>query len=270
MKIVSWNIAGRSSLILSECGELTDLIRNEDPDIICLQETKLDNQSIKGLLTEYYDKTNKFYHVISNGNKGYSGVATLVKPDITVTGDIIPNLTAHRLDVGRGQIFNINGLYLVNIYVPNSGTGLVRKEFKIHWMRLLTDYLMKIKNHVVRHGGNFELVLVGDLNVASSSIELARPNENWNKTPGYTDYEIDEYKRFCETLGLVDSFRYLHPDVTGKYSFFSSRCKTNRERNVGWRLDYALVTNQEKIAKSDILNNYIQSDHCPIILEYND
>lgn len=262
MKIVSWNIAGCLDKITQPDGDLVKLISEYSPDVICLQELHADEVKVSMALSRISHLLGMFGY-IANCSGNYSGTMTITRvvPDFSAK---MPNFTNHKLDVGRGVINRINNTFLINVYVPNSGAGLVRKDFKIEWMKKFTDFLTKVTKTT-----DCDLIVVGDLNVAISSIELARPVSNWNKTPGYTDFEIECYNSMVSEVGLHDTLRMLHPIQPGMYTFWSKRCKTNRERNVGWRLDYALVTNKDKVVNHLILKEYGQSDHCPIMLEYN-
>lgn len=253
MKIISWNINGVRAITKKDFFEDISKI---NPDILCLQETKAQDIEVEKALTEMTE-----YHQYYNSanRKGYSGVALLSKTEpISVTYDM--GVEEHDLE-GRVLCAEFEEFYLVNTYVPNSGAKLVRLDYRKTWdddFRLYLKNLQKTK----------PVILCGDLNVAHQAIDLKNDKANYNKTAGYTQVEIDGMDKLLN-VGLVDSFRYFHPEEAA-YTFWSYRFKS-RERNTGWRLDYFLVSNSfmEKVKSNEILSEYYGSDHCPIQLELN-
>lgn len=251
MKIVSWNINGIRAIVKKDFFED---IAKMDPDILCLQETKAQDTEVEKALssmTEYH----QYYN--SAERKGYSGVAILSKTKpIAITYDM--GVEAHDQE-GRVQCAEFEDFYLVNVYVPNSGQKLVRLDYRKKWDEDFRIYLKNLKK-------TKPVILCGDLNVAHQAIDLKNDKTNYNKTAGYTQVEIDGMDNLLD-IGLVDSFRYFHPETIA-YTFWSYRFKS-RERNTGWRIDYFLVSNSlvEKINKVEILTEYFGSDHCPIQLE---
>lgn len=251
MKIVSWNINGIRAIVKKDFFED---IAKMDPDILCLQETKAQDAEVEKALssmTEYH----QYYN--SAERKGYSGVAILSKTKpIAITYDM--GVEAHDQE-GRVQCAEFEDFYLVNVYVPNSGQKLVRLDYRKKWDADFRIYLKNLKK-------TKPVILCGDLNVAHQAIDLKNDKANYNKTAGYTQVEIDGMDNLLD-IGLVDSFRYFHPETIA-YTFWSYRFKS-RERNTGWRIDYFLVSNSlvEKINKVEILTEYFGSDHCPIQLE---
>ena len=264
MKIASWNVAGRLSKLV-ESGELSRLLYDQEIDILCLQETKITEAFCNSLLNNFLGD----YYSIINGERYYSGTITMIKrsiKELSNTVDLfIPKFTDHKLDTNRGIVsyFEQYNLVVVNVYVPNSGSQLVRKDFKIQWMIRFIKYLNNLKITYP----NCDLIVVGDLNVAYSKIDLARHESNYNKTPGFTDYESYWFETLLAEVNLSDSFRIKYPNKQ-EYSFFSDRFgNRNKLNNVGWRLDYALVSDSSLIQDSRILKDYEGSDHCPILLE---
>ncbi|QRM90814.1 exodeoxyribonuclease III [Lacinutrix sp. WUR7] len=253
MKIVSWNVNGIRAIVKKDFFESIGIL---NPDILCLQETKAqDNEVEKALLSmhgyeQYYNSADK---------KGYSGTAILSKTKpLSVSNDM--NISEHDTE-GRIQCAEYEDFYLVNVYVPNSGQKLDRLDYRQQWD---ADFLKYLKNLEKTK----PVIVCGDFNVAHKAIDLKNDASNYNKTAGYTQIEIDGMDHFIQS-GFVDSYRYLHPNTIA-YTFWSYRFKS-RERNTGWRIDYFLVSNLlvEKIEATNILSEYYGSDHCPISLEIN-
>lgn len=251
MKIISWNINGVRAITKKDFFEDISTI---DPDILCLQETKAQDKEVEKALATMTD-----YHQYYNSaeRKGYSGVALLSKTEpISVTYDM--GIEEHDQE-GRVQCAEFEDFYLVNVYVPNSGSKLVRLDYRKRWDEDFLNYLENLKK-------TKPVILCGDLNVAHQAIDLKNDKANYNKTAGYTQTEIDGMDNLL-SAGFVDSFRHFNPEKVA-YTFWSYRFKS-RERNTGWRLDYFLVSDAliEKINKIEILSDYYGSDHCPIQLE---
>ena len=177
---------------------------------------------------------------------------------ISVTNDI--GIEEHDTE-GRVLTLEYEKFYLVNVYVPNSGNALKRLDYRAEWDKAFA-------NHLDILGKKKHVVVTGDFNVAHQAIDLARPKENYNKTSGYTQTEIDGLDGILKT-GLNDSFRLLHPEEV-KYTFWSARFNA-RARNKGWRIDYFLVCNglKDKVKEASIYNDVMGSDHCPLGLELN-
>ncbi|MGZ5001021.1 MAG: exodeoxyribonuclease III, partial [Methylomonas sp.] len=146
--------------------------------------------------------------------------------------------------------------FLVNVYVPNSGEKLVRLDYRQCWDLEFLAYLQKLQSQK-------PLIVCGDFNVAHQAIDIARPKANYNKSSGYTQVEIDGCSRLIDA-GLVDSFRHLHPDTVG-YSWWSFRANA-REKNIGWRIDYVLISSAlvNQVTDAFILPDIKGSDHCPV------
>lgn len=251
MKIISWNINGIRAVTKKD---FFDDISEMNPDILCLQETKAQDDQVEEALAQMTD-----YHQYYNSaqRKGYSGVALLTKiKPLSITYDM--GIEEHDQE-GRVQCAEYENFYLVNVYVPNSGQKLVRLDYRKQWDEDFRKYLENLKKKK-------PIILCGDLNVAHRAIDLKNDKANYNKTAGYTQVEIDGMDNLLAS-GFVDSFRHFHPEKVA-YTYWSYRFKA-RERNTGWRIDYFLVSKSlvEKIKKVEILSEYYGSDHCPIQLE---
>ena len=253
MNIVSWNINGLRAIVKKNF--FKDL-KKLNPDILCLQETKAqDDLVIKelSLLNNYY------IYVNSANKKGYSGTATLSKSKpISVQNDM--GIDTHDYE-GRVICLEYPNFYLVNVYVPNSGQQLERLDYRKKWDSDFLNYLTNLKK-------TKPLIIAGDFNVAHKPIDLKNDKANYNKTAGYTQIEIDGMSSMINA-GFVDVFRHLHPNQIA-YTYWSYRFKA-RERNIGWRIDYFLISSMLKnnIKTTSILSDYYGSDHCPIHLEIN-
>jgi exodeoxyribonuclease-3 len=186
--------------------------------------------------------------------KGYSGTAILTKVvPLSLTYDIgMPDHDAE----GRVICAEFTNFYLVTVYVPNSGSELLRLDYRQTWDAAFLSYLKNLE-------ASKPVVVCGDFNVAHQAIDLARPKENYNKAAGYMQAEIDGMNAFVGA-GLLDSFRALNPEQV-KYSWWSYRAGA-REKNVGWRIDYFLVSEAfiPKLQDAFILNEVFGSDHCPV------
>ena len=252
MKIISWNVNGIRAVAKKDF--FSDLKKME-PDILCLQETKAQAEQV----TEALNLANEYF-IYSNSalRKGYSGTAILTKTRPISASNII-GITEHDSE-GRVLCLEYEKFFLVNVYVPNSGSELNRLKYRQEWDLAFFGYLKNLEK-------TKPVVVCGDLNVAHKSIDLARPKQNYNKSAGYMQEEIDGMDRLTQG-GLVDSFRYFYPKEINKYSWWSYRGGA-REKNVGWRIDYFLVSESfiPSVKNAFILNEVLGSDHCPVGIE---
>jgi exodeoxyribonuclease-3 len=250
MKLVSWNVNGIRAILGKD---FIYQFKTMNADVFCLQETKAQEDQIEDALKDL-----KGYYIYSNSaeKKGYSGVSIIskTKPKSVVKGI---GIEAHDQE-GRVLTAEYEDLYLVVVYTPNSGEGLKRLEYRSEWDNAFAKYIKKLKK-------SKPVITVGDFNVAHKPIDLARPKENYNKTSGYTQVEIDGMDLVMKT-GLIDAFRILYPEKV-QYSFWSVRFGA-RAKNVGWRIDYFLVDEllKNRIIQAEILDQEMGSDHCPITL----
>ena len=252
MKIVSFNVNGIRAILKKDF--LADVHRL-NADVICLQETKAQDDQVAEALVVL-----EGYHIYSNSaeRKGYSGTAILTKEKpLSISFDM--GIEEHDKE-GRVIAAEYNDFFLVTVYTPNSGSELLRLSYRQDWDKHFLTYLKELEKKK-------PVVVCGDLNVAHKDIDLARPKENYNKAAGFMQEEIDGMDAYTSD-GFVDTFRVLHPDGI-KYSWFSYRGGA-RERNVGWRIDYFLVSEAllPRVNSADIHNEIYGSDHCPVSVEF--
>lgn len=253
MKLISWNVNGVRAVAKKSFFESLSSL---DPDVMCLQETKAQDDQVQEALAPLAGK----YHVYSNSaeKKGYSGVAILSKTEpISVKADI--GIAEHDTE-GRVLTAEYEKFYLVTVYVPNSGSALKRLDYRQTWDKAFLAFLKDLEK-------TKPVVVCGDLNVAHKAIDLARPKPNYNKSAGYMQEEIDGMDAYTNN-GLIDTFRHQFPEATDKYSWWSYRGGA-REKNVGWRIDYFLASEQlaPRIKNAVIFPEVMDSDHCPVGLE---
>ena len=249
MKLISWNVNGIRACLNKGFG---DFFKTVNADIFCIQETKCQKEQVEGL---EYDGYTSYWN--SAEKKGYSGTAvfTKIKP-ITVTYGI--GIEEHDKE-GRVITLEFEDFYLVNVYTPNSKRELERLDYRQIWEDEMRKYLLKLDKKK-------PVIMCGDLNVAHKEIDLKNPKTNTHNA-GFTIEERTKMTKLLEA-GFVDSFRYLYPKEEGKYTWWSYMRKS-REKNIGWRIDYFIVSDRikEKIKEAKIYDEILGSDHCPIGLE---
>jgi exodeoxyribonuclease-3 len=248
MNIISFNVNGIRAVVGKTF--ITDM-QALNPDIICLQETKATPEQVQDAVVNL-----KGYHVFASSaeRKGYSGTAILSKTNpLNVTYGI--GIPEHDTE-GRVICAEYQDFFLITVYVPNSGSELLRLAYRQTWDAAFLAYLKNLELQK-------PVLVCGDFNVAHQAIDLARPKENYNKAAGYMQEEIDGMNAYV-SAGLIDTFRVLNPD-TVKYSWWSYRAGA-RQKNVGWRIDYFLASAslQPAIKEAYILNDILGSDHCPV------
>lgn len=251
MKFISWNVNGIRASVKKG---FIDIVYDLDADFFCIQETKAQTDQTAEALKDL-----EGYHIYSHHaeKKGYSGVTVLSKSKALSESHGI-GVEEHDNE-GRVITLEYEEFYLVNVYVPNSGSGLKRLDYRKTWDEAFLNYLKNLEK-------SKPLVVTGDFNVAHQPIDLARPKSNYNKTSGYTQVEIDGMDAF-QNAGFVDTYRFMHPEKV-EYTFWSVRFGA-RAKNVGWRIDYFLISPQlkENIKDAFILTEIMGSDHCPLGLE---
>ena len=250
MKLVSWNVNGLRAVWNKG---FEDIFKNINADIFCIQETKMQEGQLDVNFDGYYNYFN------SAVKKGYSGTAvfTKIKP-IDVSYGI--GIEEHDQE-GRVITLEYKEFYLVNVYTPNSQRELVRLSYRQNWEDDFRAYLKKLDKKK-------PVILCGDLNVAHKEIDLKNPKTN-RKNAGFTDEEREKMTELLDN-GFIDTFRYLYPDKENCYTWWSYMMKA-REKNVGWRIDYFIVSDRikEEIEDAKILSEVYGSDHCPVELDIN-
>ncbi|WP_025690347.1 exodeoxyribonuclease III [Paenibacillus zanthoxyli] len=250
MKLISWNVNGLRACVNKGFNEY---FAEEDADIFCLQETKLQEGQIT---LDHGEKYRQYWNYAVK--KGYSGTAVFTKKEPL---SVSIGMEGEEETEGRVITLEFEGFYLVNAYSPNARRDLSRLAYRLEWED-------RFRAHLQRLDKQKPVVICGDLNVAHQEIDLKNPKSN-NGNSGFT---LEERGKMTELLasGFVDSFRYLYPDKKDVYSWWSYMPKV-RERNVGWRIDYFLVSERlaPAIADARIECAVMGSDHCPVVLELN-
>ena len=248
MKFISWNVNGLRACMGKG---FADFFSQMDADFFCLQETKLQLGQIEMDLPDrhqYWNYAEK---------KGYSGTAIFAKAEpLSVTCGVgVPELDTE----GRMITLEYEGFYLVTCYTPNAQRELARLDHRLKWDAAFRSKLSELDKRK-------PVIVCGDLNVAHQEIDLKNPKSN-RGSAGFSDEERESFGKLLDA-GFTDTFRHLHPDATGAYTWWSYMFKA-REKNAGWRIDYFLVSNRiaDKITAAPIYSDIFGSDHCPVGLE---
>jgi len=254
MKIISWNVNGIRAVAKKDF--FSDF-EKMDADVLCLQETKAQDEQVKETLASLFG-----YYVYSNSaeKKGYSGTAIISKTEpLSVSKDI--GIEEHDKE-GRVLCLEYEKFFVVTVYVPNSKNDLSRLDDRQNFDKAFYNYLKNLEKKK-------PVIVCGDFNVAHKAIDLARPKPNYNKSAGFMQKEIDGMDRYTNG-GFVDTFRQFNAEVSEKYSWWSYRAGA-RQKNVGWRIDYFLISESLKndLKSANILNEIMGSDHCPVQIELN-
>ena len=248
MKLISWNVNGLRAAV--QKGFL-DYFNQEDADIFCLQETKLQAGQIDLELNGYHQYWNYAE------KKGYSGTAIFTKKEpISVTYGL--GIEEHDKE-GRVITLEFDKFFMITVYTPNSQEALARLDYRMKWEDDFRAYLLKL-NEIK------PVIVCGDLNVAHQEIDLKNPKTN-RKNAGFSDEEREKMSKLLES-GFIDTFRYFYPELTGAYSWWSYRFNA-RKNNAGWRIDYFLVSERLKdsLEDAEIHKDILGSDHCPVVLK---
>ena len=247
MKFISWNVNGLRACVGKG---FLDYFKEVDADILCLQETKLQEGQIDLELEGY----NQYWNYAQK--KGYSGTAIFTKEKpISVEYGI--NIEEHDKE-GRVITLEFNDFYFVTVYTPNSQNELKRLDYRMKWEHDFRNYLVNLDNIK-------PVIVCGDLNVAHKEIDLKNPKTN-RKNAGFTDEERAQFTELLEA-GFIDTYRYFNPDKEGAYSWWSYRFNA-RKNNAGWRIDYFCASNKlkDRLVSADIHTEILGSDHCPVEL----
>ncbi|KAM5558620.1 DNA-(apurinic or apyrimidinic site) endonuclease, chloroplastic [Rosa sericea] len=255
MKLMSWNVNGLRALLKLEGFSALQLAEREDFDVLCLQETKLQEKDVEDVKRSLIDGYENSFWTCSVSKLGYSGTAIIsrVKP-LSVSYGL--GMSDHDSE-GRIVTVEFDSYYLISGYVPNSGDGLRRLTYRItEWDPSLSNYIKELEK-------SKPVILTGDLNCAHQEIDIYNPAGN-RRSAGFTDEERQSFGTNFLSRGFVDTFRRQHPGVVG-YTYWGYR-HGGRKFNRGWRLDYFLVSESvaDKVHDSYILPHIIGSDHCPI------
>ena len=248
MKLISWNVNGIRACLTKG---FEDIFKKLDADIFCIQETKCQPEQIELEFEGYTSYWN------SAEKKGYSGTAIFTKQKpINVTYGI--GIEEHDKE-GRVITLEFEKFYMVDIYTPNSKRELERLDYRQIWEDVIRKYLLKLNE-------TKPVIMCGDLNVAHKEIDLKNPKTNRHNA-GFTDEERQKMTELLDA-GFTDSFRYLYPDKDNAYSWWSYMGHA-REKNVGWRIDYFIVSKsiENQIKEAKIYPEIMGSDHCPVGLE---
>ena len=245
MKLISWNVNGIRACLTKG---FADFFKQEDADIFCLQETKCQPEQIELKFEGYKSYWN------SAEKKGYSGTAIFTKKEpINVTYGI--GKEEHDKE-GRVITLEYENFYIVTIYTPNSKKELERLEYRMTWEDEIRKFLLKL-NEIK------PVIICGDLNVAHKEIDLKNPKTN-RRSAGFTDEEREKMTELLNA-GFIDSFRYIYPEKTNSYTWWSYIGRA-RDRNAGWRIDYFITSKSIAIKIKDaiIYSDIYGSDHCPV------
>lgn len=248
LKFISWNVNGIRACLNKG---FLDVFKSMDADFFCIQETKMQQGQAEVIIDGYY----QFWNYAER--KGYSGTAIFTKhKPLNVKYDIGISEHSHE---GRIITLEMDNFFLVNCYTPNSKRKLARIDYRMQWENDFRNYLkvLDIKKPVI---------LCGDLNVAHNEIDLKNPSTN-HKNAGFSDEERDQMTNLLSS-GFTDTFRLLYPEKTGVYTWWSYMFNA-RQNNVGWRIDYFIVSDRikNKVRDSIIHDDILGSDHCPVELD---
>ena len=252
MKLVSWNVNGLRANITKG---FEKFFKEVDADIFCIQETKMQEEQIDIAIQELFKSYNQYWN--SAVKKGYSGTAIFSKKKpIKVTYGI--GIEEHDKE-GRIITLEFEKFFIVNCYTPNSKRELERLDYRMIWEDEIRKYLLNLNTEK-------PVIMCGDLNVAHEEIDLRNPKTNKGNA-GFTDEERGKMTELLNS-GFLDTFRLLYPNKEDAYSWWSYMGRA-REKNVGWRIDYFIVSKdiEEKVKEATIYPDVMGSDHCPVGLE---
>ncbi len=272
MKFISWNIDSLNAALTSESArallsrDVLKSIQAHNPDVIAIQETKLSAAGPSKKHLEIIKESFPGYEAVWRSSveparKSYAGTMFLYKeelqPEVTY-----PSIGSPGTLDSEGRIITLefDDFYITQVYTPNAGDALKRLEERQIWDERYADYIEELDR-------NKPVFVTGDFNVAHKEIDLANPKGN-RRSAGFTDEERQGFTNLLDK-GFTDTFRHIHGDVTGVYSWWAQRAKTSKINNSGWRIDYWLVSNRftDKVIKSEMIDSGTRQDHTPILLE---
>lgn len=274
MKFISWNIDSVNAALTSDSNRaqmsraVLDTIGSYDADVVAIQETKFSRTGPTKKHQEILaDKLPGYtYHWVASqepARKSYAGTMIFHKNDLD------PIVTFPEIDApdtmdqeGRIVTLEFNDFYFTTVYTPNAGNELVRLDDRQVWDKKYAEYLTELDQRK-------PVIATGDFNVAHKEIDLANPDSN-HDSAGFTDEERQGFTNLLN-CGFTDTFRYLHGDVEGVYTWWAQRVRTSKINNSGWRIDYFLVSDRikDKVVKSEMIDSGDRQDHTPIYLEMN-
>lgn len=272
MRIISWNIDSLNAALTSDSArallsrEVLNTIVEYDADIIAIQETKLPrtgpSQKHIEILTENLADYEMVYRLSEEpARKSYAGTMFLYKNTLTPTVTF-PEIGAPDTMDSEGRMITLEfeDCYVTQVYTPNAGSKLVRLAERQLWDEKYRDYLKSLDQKKV-------VIATGDFNVAHREIDLANPDRN-HLSAGFTDEEREGFTKLLHE-GFTDTFRYLHGDVEGEYTWWNQRAKTSKVNNSGWRIDYFLISNRaaDKVKQSIMIDSGTRQDHTPLLLD---
>lgn len=248
MKMISWNVNG----LRAAMGKgFMDFFRQQDADIFCLQETKLQEGQIELDMPGYYQYWNYAE------KKGYSGTAVFTKKKPV---NVMLGIGVEEHDrEGRVITLEFDEFYFITVYTPNSQNELARLPYRMEWEDDFLEYVKELEK-------DKPVIYAGDLNVARLEIDIKNPKTN-RRNAGFTDEEREKIQKAVDS-GFIDTFRFFNPQIEGIYSWWSYRFKA-RERNAGWRIDYFMASEslKDKLKDAKIHTEVMGSDHCPVELD---
>lgn len=272
MKLITWNMDSLNATLTSDSAravlsrEVVNTIVEQDPDVIAIQETKLPrtgpSKKHKEKLESFFPDYEYVWRVSEEpARKSYAGTMFLYKNNLNPVVSYPEIGAPDTMDAeGRMITLEFEDFFVTQVYTPNAGSGLVRLKERQLWDEKYAEYLVNLD-------AKKPVLATGDFNVAHKEIDLAHPDRN-RLSAGFTDEEREGFTKLLDK-GFTDTFRYIHGDVTGKYSWWNQRVKTSKINNSGWRIDYWLVSNRlaDKVLKSDIVDSGTRQDHTPLLLE---
>lgn len=272
MRLISWNIDSLNATLTSDSKRavmsraVMDKLVEQDPDVIAIQETKLPRtgptKKHGSILNDLFPEYDYVWRVSEEpARKSYAGTMFLYKKNLN------PIVTYPKIDApdtmdveGRMITLEFDDFFITQVYTPNAGSGLVRLEERQQWDEKYAEYLasLDVKKPVLA---------TGDFNVAHKEIDIAHPDRN-RRSAGFTDEERAGFTKLL-SKGFTDTFRHVHGDVTGQYSWWNQRAKTSKVNNSGWRIDYWLVSDRlaDKVKNSEMLDSGERQDHTPLMLD---